>query len=141
MPREPHARPVAGLLGQGLAARARAFARLAAALRAALPPDLAPHCHAAAVRGDELVVFVDGAAWATAVRFHGARLRAAAAGAGFAVRRLRTRVLAPTPPPPPPRAPRPPGPEGTAALRAAAAGTDAPRLREALLRLAARGRR
>lgn len=53
----------------GLAQRAAATDTLARKIRSILPQDLSDHVIAANLRGQIVVVIVDGAAWAARVRF------------------------------------------------------------------------
>ena len=81
-------RPVFGTpidaVGQ-LAKRAEATASLAAIVQRGLPGPVAAHVISAALRGGDLVVIVDSAAWATRVRYAGPTLKAHLAAAGQAV--------------------------------------------------------
>jgi hypothetical protein len=73
--------------------QARAASDLAAAVRAKLPEELRPHVLTATRRGDQLVLTVDSAAWATRVRYSGTRLKEALAPAGQpAIAKIRVRV-------------------------------------------------
>lgn len=97
-------KPLFSGLGQGLkdlALGAAAAEELGAAVRAALPEALAGHVVAAVRRGEDLVVIVDSAAWATRVRYAGPRLRERLREGGRPVNgKLRVRVGRPAPPPP-----------------------------------------
>jgi hypothetical protein len=53
----------------GIVERAAATDRLARCVQSALPREVAGHVLGANLRGDRLVVIVDGAAWAARVRF------------------------------------------------------------------------
>jgi len=72
---------------------AAAAVELADAVRQSLSETLRPHVVAAARRGDDLVVIVDSAAWATRIRYAGPRLREALEARGEVVQgKLRVRV-------------------------------------------------
>lgn len=138
-------RPIASLLGStalgGVVEEARSGDRVLAALRRALPADLAAHLSAAHLRDATLIVVADGPAWATRLRFLEPELKAALdARTRRVVRRVTVRVG------PPPAAPRAPGPKPSrplsaaarAALEAGAEQVTDPRLAAALRRLARR---
>ena len=139
-------RPIGALLRVGstlseVLARARAGDRILAALRRALPADLASHLSAAHLRDATLIVVADGPAWTTRLRFLEPELRAALdARTRRVVRRIAVRVGLPpaVPDPPVPRAPRPLSVAARAALEAGAARVTDPRLAAALRRLAQR---
>ncbi|KPK58263.1 MAG: hypothetical protein AMJ59_15750 [Gammaproteobacteria bacterium SG8_31] len=59
----------------GIVERAAATDRLARCVQSALPREVAGHVVGTNVRGDRLVVIVDGAAWAARVRFEAAAIR------------------------------------------------------------------
>ena len=66
---------------------------LTAALRAALPPDVADNLLAANVRDDgEMVVICRSSAWASRIRFESEALKDAAAKAGFEAGSVRVSV-------------------------------------------------
>jgi hypothetical protein len=138
-------RPIASLLGStalgGVVEEARSGDRVLAALRRALPADLATHLSAAHLRDATLIVVADGPAWATRLRFLEPELKAALdARTRRIVRRVAVRVG------PPPIAPRAPGPKPSrplseaarAALEAGALKVTDPKLAAALRRLARR---
>jgi hypothetical protein len=76
-----------------LARGAAAAGELADSVRQLLSETLRPHVVAAARRGDDLVVIVDSAAWATRIRYAAPRLREGLAARGETVQgRLRVRV-------------------------------------------------
>ena len=98
-------RPIASLLGStalgGVVEEARSGDRVLAALRRALPADLATHLSAAHLRDATLIVVADGPAWATRLRFLEPELKAALdARTRRVVRRVTVRVG------PPPRSRR-----------------------------------
>jgi hypothetical protein len=138
-------RPIAALLGGaalgGVVEDARSGDRILAALRRALPADLAAHLGAAHLRDATLIVVADGPAWATRLRFLEPELKAALdARTRRVVRRIAVRV---GPPAPPPRPAAPPPPRrlsaaARAALEAGAAEVSDPALAAALRRLARR---
>lgn len=138
-------RPIAALLGGdalgGVVDAARSGDRVLAALRRALPADLAAHLVGAQQRDAELLIVADGPAWATRLRFLEPELKAALdARTRRVVRRVVVRV-GPPPAPPRPAAPppsRPLSPAARAALEAGAAQVSDPRLAAALRRLARR---
>jgi hypothetical protein len=138
-------RPIAALLGGaalgGVVDDARSGDRVLAALRRALPADLAAHLSAAHLRDATLIVVADGPAWATRLRFLEPELKAALdARTRRVVRRITVRV-GPPPPPPRPAAPPPARPlsaAARAALEAGAAEVSDPKLAAALRRLARR---
>lgn len=59
----------------GIVKRAAATDRLARCVQSALPREVAGHVLGANLRGDKLVVIVDGAAWAAGVRFEARGIR------------------------------------------------------------------
>jgi hypothetical protein len=120
---------------------ARSGDRILAALRRALPADLAAHLGAAHLRDATLIVVADGPAWATRLRFLEPELKAALdARTRRVVRRVAVRV---GPPVSAPRASAPPASRplsaaARAALESGAAGVTDPKLAAALRRLARR---
>lgn len=147
MPKRPAGpRHVAALLGSealgAMVAEARSGDRLLAALRRALPADLAAHLGAAHLRDATLVLVADGPAWATRLRFLEPELKAALdARTRRVVRRVQVRVGPPpvsrAAPARPPVA-RPLSPAARAALESGAAGVADPELAATLRRLARR---
>jgi hypothetical protein len=138
-------RPIAALLGSSalgdVVGEARAGDRVLAALRRALPADLAVHLSAAHLRDATLIVVADGPAWATRLRFLEPELKAALdARTRRVVRRVAVRVGPPVPAPraPAPAASRPLSAAARAALESGAAGVTDPKLAAALRRLARR---
>ena len=78
---------------QHLAARSRAAVEFRDLVQAALPGLLAAHVTAATQRQQELVVWLDSAAFCARLRFEAPRLKAALARAtGTAIERVRVRV-------------------------------------------------
>ena len=59
----------------GIVRRAEATDRLARSVQSAVPAEVSDHILGANLRGDRLVVIVDGAAWAARVRFESATIR------------------------------------------------------------------
>lgn len=59
----------------GIVRRAAATDELARSVQSALPPEVSRHVLGANLRGERLVVIVDGAAWAARVRFESAVIR------------------------------------------------------------------
>lgn len=127
---------------RALAARCDRLERLSALVAAHIPPSLRPYCRVANVADGVLVLCSDSAAWTTRLRFHAPVLLAALRVQPELadLREIRVRVGAPQTPeaPAPLHTPHLP-PAAADHLRAAAACTEAPALRAALLRLASRG--
>lgn len=71
---------LAGTSVAGLARRAAATDKLARRVRSALPREVGAHVIGANLRGNRLVVIVDGAVWAARVRFELDALRIALGG-------------------------------------------------------------
>jgi len=69
--------------------------RLLDAVRAALPPNLAPHCLHARIEGAVLILHVDSPAWNSRLRFQAPALLARLRTEAPNLRRVRIRVLAP----------------------------------------------
>lgn len=129
---------------RALAARCDHLDRLSVLVAAHMPPELRTHCHVANVTDGALVLCAESAAWTTRLRFHAPTLLAAlrVQPEFTALHEIRVRVASPraaTPPPPTAHTPRLP-PAAADHLKAAAACIEAPALKAALLRLAARGR-
>lgn len=76
--------------------RGRRLNALTARVRALLPPPQRDHCRVANVKDGELVVAVEGPAWAARVRFHTPQLLADLRRQGVPLRRVRV-VVSPTP--------------------------------------------
>jgi len=140
-------RPIAALLDSAalgdVVGEARSGDRVLAALRRALPADLAAHLSAAHLRDATLIVVADGPAWATRLRFLEPELKAALdARTRRVVRRVAVQVGPPTatlrsaPATPPPS--RPLSAAAREALEAGAAKVADPKLAAALRRLARR---
>ncbi|MFA5684903.1 MAG: DciA family protein [Lysobacteraceae bacterium] len=105
-------------------------------LRQSLPASLASQCRLANVREDRLVFLVQAPVWKARLRLHTDVLLDAARAAGLDIRTLTVKV-ATMPPVPPGEAPHTPlSAAARDALRAAAATTDDPELRDRLLALA-----
>ena len=97
--------PLAGHLERLLSKQARArmqqIRSLQHSLDSLLPPALRPHCQAAGIDGNELVLVVDGGAAATQLRYQQQQIiKQVNADLGLTLRRMRLRIA-------PPRAPRP----------------------------------
>jgi hypothetical protein len=94
-------KPLLSELSGGLLNLARAaadVATLGSVVRECLPEALRAHVVAAARRGDDLVVIVDSAAWATRVRYAGPRLQQQLESRGESVSgKVRVRVGRPAP--------------------------------------------
>jgi hypothetical protein len=76
-----------------LANRSKAAIQFRDLVQAALPASLATHVTAAAARPQELVIWLDSAAFCARLRFEAPRLRHALAQAtGLAVERIKVRV-------------------------------------------------
>ncbi|PWG65167.1 DciA family protein [Spiribacter halobius] len=122
-----------------IAERARSLATLQRRLQAALPARLRGHWQLAGVDEEAVVLVAEGPVWASQLRYHQrALLEAAARATGHRPTRCRISVE-------PPRLARKREPRELTAsardnLREAAAATDNPQLRSALLRLASRSR-
>jgi hypothetical protein len=129
---------------RSLAARCDYLDKLAALVAAHMPPELRARCHVANVSEGVLILCAESAAWTTRLRFHAPTLLAAlrVQPEFTALHEIRVRVATPQAAPrTPPATPAPQLPAAAADhLRAAAACIEAPALRAALLRLAARGR-
>lgn len=80
----------------GIVDRAAATDRLARCVQSALPGKVAGHVLGANLRGDKLVVIVDGAAWAAGVRFEARAIRKKVADAQeIQISRVSVRVRPP----------------------------------------------
>lgn len=126
-----------------LTARAARLGELENLVRGTLPATLRQHVHLAAIRDGCLVLLADGPAWATQLRYRTPEILASLpAETEFdGVRSIRVRtVRGGLATPAPPRRERP-GQAAIAALEAQAGSTADPRLRAALLRLAAHAAR
>jgi hypothetical protein len=78
---------------QHLVNRSKSAIQFRDLVQAALPPALATHVTAAAPRQQELVIWLDSAAFCARLRFESPRLRQALSQAtGIAVERIRVRV-------------------------------------------------
>jgi hypothetical protein len=92
-------KPLSELLSSGfsrLAKQAEAARDLGERVRRTLPAPLRDHVLSAVRRGDELVVFVDSAAWSAQVRYAGKRLMDALHEPGRpAINKVRVRVSRP----------------------------------------------
>lgn len=71
-----------------LITRTRQLRRLTRELRRLLEPELAPHCYVSQIEDNQLVVYVDSAAWATRLRFQAAQLLPTLRAANPAFRQL-----------------------------------------------------
>jgi hypothetical protein len=115
--------------------------RLNGLVRACLPAPLEQHCRVANLERGILTLHSDGPGWTTRLRFELPRLlrvlRQESDFASLEDIRLRQAPVIPTPPQPPRQAARLSAATGDH-LRAVAAATEIPALREALLRLASR---
>lgn len=142
-PRRGRPRAVRGILRGdramlgNIAERARSLGQLQRRLQRALPVRLRGHWQLAGIDDEALVLVAEGPVWASQLRYHQrALLQAAAEATGRSPARCRIGVE------PPRLAPRrePRELSGSARdnLREAAAASDDPRLRAALLRLASR---
>jgi hypothetical protein len=80
----------------GIVRRAAATDELARSVQSALPPEVSKHVLGANLRGERLVVIVDGAAWAARVRFESGVIRRVLADTREVdVRRVTVRVRPP----------------------------------------------
>lgn len=131
---------LSGTALRALSIRSRRHELILGELRKALPETLGAHCQACVDRDDTLVVFTDGSAWATQLRFTiPSRLAELSARFGGSWTRCQVRIAAP------PRAlrqargapPRIPDAHAADALAVAAETIDSDPLRDALLRLSA----
>jgi hypothetical protein len=92
---------------RGLLDRVDENARLLGEVQAELPPGLRPHCHAAHIESQQLVLFTDSPAWVMRLRFCSAQLLASLRTARPNLKGVRVRVQLPQ------RAPRPAQPRAS----------------------------
>lgn len=131
---------LSGTMLRALSIRSRRHELILGELRKALPEALGAHCLACVDRDDTLVVFTDGAAWATQLRFTiPSRLAGLAGRFGGSWTRCQVRIAAPPGSARPTRGapPRIPDAHAADALTVAAETIDSDPLRDALLRLSA----
>jgi len=121
-----------------LAAEARSLEDLRQRVIGCLPPDTAPHCLGADLKDGTLTLYLDSAAWTTALRYqHQALLTAVQAASRQPCNTLRLKVLPePLPGVPPKPEPRELSTGTRQLLESTARGVDDPALADSLKRLA-----
>lgn len=124
----------------GLLEKARDSLRVTGQVRKLLPDELAGRLSAAIRDGDRLVLLAESPVWAARIRFSVPNLRLKLPG----VRDIRVRAVPPesaSSARQPPRKPPPPSAESAEQIKIIANGVTDPELRQALMRLAAHGKK
>ncbi len=134
-------RPLNRLISPQLLNRARAIQAMTFSLRAHLGRPLAEHCWVGGHSGPVLTLVTDGGVWATQLRYQQREIyKLLNSEFGLKLNKLRIKIASPRAAPKPPRARPRLSAAGARSLESAAQSITDPGLREALLKLARRGR-